>query len=194
MALTRVPTAENTAPSLNSRPRGQTSNSKDLAAPSRPQPGGEGWALRQPAISGLPLGVSEDLENLPRIILVSGDDSLMPELSRVLHPCPLEIRSVKSCQEAAYEVGRCGTADVIFTDSQLPDGDWKHVLQLSRGAAARSVVILASRFVDVRLYLDALEAGAFDYVVPPFNTVGLGYIIVNAAYACLKKRMNAHSS
>lgn len=112
----------------------------------------------------------------------------MPELSRVLHPCPLEIRALKSCLEAAHEIGRCSTADVIFTDLYLPDGGWKQMLQMARQTPARAEVILVSRFVDVPLYLDALEAGAFDFVVPPFNTVELGYIIVNAAYACFKQR------
>ena len=137
---------------------------------------------------------SAETEPLPRIILVSGNDRLMPELNRVLNPCPLEIRPLKNCLEAGKEIGRGDTADVIFTDIQLSDGDWKQVLQMARKAPARAEVILVSRFVDVPLYLDALEAGAFDFIVPPFHTVELGYIIVNAIYTCSKQRGHRFSS
>ena len=109
----------------------------------------------------------------------------MLELDRALNPCPLEIRTVTSCREAGDEIGRNSMADVIITDVQLFDGDWKRVLQMARQSPTPAEVVV-SRFVDASLYLDALEEGVFDYVVPPFRTVELGYIIVNAIYACLK--------
>jgi CheY-like chemotaxis protein len=137
---------------------------------------------------------SAKTESLPRIVIVSSNDALISELSRVLDPCPLEIRTLKSCLEAGKEIGSGATADVIFTDIQLSDGDWKQVLQMARKAPARAEVILVSRIVDVPLYLDALEAGAFDFVVPPFHTVELGYIIVNAIYTCSKQRSHRFSS
>ena len=186
MATTRIPIAGNSNPSPNSHSRGQ--RPKELPASLHPQ--SDGRVLKRLSV-GEPSAYSfarGETEELPRIILVSGDDMLLAELSRVLDPCPLEIRTLKSCLDAANEIGRCSTASVIFADIQLPDGGWKHVLQLAREASARAEVILVARFVDVRVYLDALEAGAFDFVVPPFHTVELGYIIVNATYACFKQR------
>ncbi len=185
MSTTRISIAGSTKPSLSSRLRGQ--EPEELAAPLRPQ--SDDRPLKRPTIGEpSPYACARgETEELPRIILVSGDDMLLAELSQVLDPCPLEIRTLKSCQETAHEIGGCSTANVIFTGIQLPDGDWKHVLQLARETSARTKVIVVSRFVDVQLYLDALEAGAFDFVVPPFHAVELGYIVVNATYACFKQ-------
>lgn len=129
-----------------------------------------------------------EAEGLPRISLVSNGDALMAALNQALEPCPLEIRLFRSCHEAWIELGRSTTAEVIFTDVQLPDGDWRRLLGLARENESRAEVIIVSRFVDVPLYLDALEAGAFDFVVPPFRTEELGYVIVNAMYGCCKQR------
>ena len=117
----------------------------------------------------------------------------MLEVERALNPCPLEIRAVASCREAEHEIEHNRTAEVIFTDLQLSDGDWKQILQMARQSPAPAEVVIVSRFVDVPLYLDALEAGIFDFVVPPFHTVELGYIIVNAIYACFKGRTQKFS-
>lgn len=195
MNPTRIPTTGNTTPSLNDHSHAQRSKFKKLPAPVHHEPDSRNWALEW-ADSGelAPHSCAcAETENLPRIILVSGDGSLMPELHRALDPCPLEIRTVGSCLEAGREIGDCRTADVVFTDIQLPDGNWKQVLQMAGRIPTRVEVILVSRFVDVRLYLDALEAGAFDFVVPPFQTVEIGYIVVNAIYACFKQGSHGFS-
>jgi DNA-binding response OmpR family regulator len=52
-----------------------------------------------------------------------------------------------------------------------------------RGAArlpAPADVILVSRLVDDGLYISALESGALDFVVPPFNPSDVAYVIGNA--------------
>lgn len=129
-----------------------------------------------------------DMEGIARISLVSNGDALMTALNRALAPCPLEVRLLRSCQEACVELGSSTTAEVIFTDVQLPDGDWRQLLSLARERATRVEVIVVSRFVDIDLYLDTLEAGAFDFVVPPFRTEELGYVVVNAMYECYRQR------
>lgn len=117
----------------------------------------------------------------------------MLEMEHILNPCPLEIRTVTSCREAGCEIERNSTADVIFTDVQLFDGDWKQVLQMARQSPNPAELVVVSRFVDVPLYLEALEEGVFDFVVPPFRPVELGYIIVNAIYSCFKGRTQRFS-
>jgi len=191
----RLPVTEDTKPSPSNPSRRQRFKFKEFPAPSRAQSDARCQAMKRCGSGELdPRGcASAEMEDLPRIILVSGEDTLMPELNRVLDPCPLEIRTLKGYLEAANEIGRCSIPNVIFTDVHLPDGDWKQVLQMASQAPARTEVILVSRYVDVRLYLDALEAGAFDFIVPPFHTVELGYIVVNAIYACFKQSAHAFS-
>lgn len=70
---------------------------------------------------------------------------------------------------------RPGCPQMIFTDITLPDGTWADVLRL----AAQHVVpvILVSRFVDSGLYINSLEHGVFDFVVPPFMGADLAHIV-----------------
>ena len=44
-------------------------------------------------------------------------------------------------------------------------------------------VVVVSRYVDVDLYLDALEKGAWDYIVPPFRAADLAYVVNGAIWA-----------
>ena len=69
---------------------------------------------------------------------------------------------------------------MIFTDITLSDGTWADVL----GPAARHCVpvIVVSRLVDFDLYVQSLERGAFDFVVPPFLSADLAHIVRCAAW------------
>ena len=41
-------------------------------------------------------------------------------------------------------------------------------------------VIVVSRFVDIDLYLKALESGASDFIVPPFSAADVAYVVRTA--------------
>lgn len=195
MPSARLGIKETRTSSLKDRPRSKGAEFLELPMPSGDKAGDRNQVSRMPGSRRLALRgcACVETEDLPRIILVSSGDGLMASLCRALDPCPLEIRHLQNCGQVAREIGRCTTGQVIFTDVQLPDGDWKQVLGMARQTSARAEMIVASRFVDVPLYLDALEAGAYDFVVPPFRTVELGYIIVNAIYACSKQRTQRFS-
>ena len=190
MSTARQPIRGNNPESLKNFPTSKRANFQEPITPSTIEADDRNRASKWPGhnrstVCGCSCVESEDL---PRIVLVSGGDDLMAGLSRALDPCPLEILCAKDCRDAGLQIGRHSTAEIIFTDVRLPDGDWKEVLRMARQMPARAEVIVVSRLVDVPLYLDTLEAGAYDFVVPPFLTVELGYIIVNAIYACFKKR------
>ena len=190
MASVCGPTPGKSIPSLKNYSPGKKHNSRECPSPLRGQTEGEGqiskW--REGGRLALKCCATDETEKLPRIVLVASGDGLMQELHHALNPCPLEIQTFTKCREAVDEIQRHTTADVIFTDLQLFDGDWRQVLRMAKQSAAPAQVVVVSRYVDVPLYLDALEAGVFDVVVPPFRTVEIGCIVVNAIYACFKGR------
>jgi two-component system response regulator (stage 0 sporulation protein F) len=59
---------------------------------------------------------------------------------------------------------------VIFCNDTLPDGDFQALLRESRKSTASAPVIALSRLGDWDSYLDALDAGAFDYITYPLDT------------------------
>ncbi len=49
-------------------------------------------------------------------------------------------------------------------------------------------VIVVARVVNTRLYVEALEAGAFDFIVPPFEVPALEHVVTCAADRVLADR------
>jgi two-component system KDP operon response regulator KdpE len=69
---------------------------------------------------------------------------------------------------AALEHWEDGRPDVVLLDLGLPDTDGIHVVRRMRREATTPIVILSGRD-DERTKIEALEAGADDYVTKPFS-------------------------
>lgn len=98
----------------------------------------------------------------------------------------LERQGVKTvqacnCAEASRLLQGFEPPELLFTDTKLPDGNWADAIRLAQKAAAPVNVIVVSRLVDVRLYVEALEAGAFDFIAPPFEDSELAHVVRCAA-------------
>jgi DNA-binding NtrC family response regulator len=107
--------------------------------------------------------------------------------------CALERQGVRVTQagsraQAKRMLGRLNPAPLVFTDAQLPDGTWADILALAEKAALPVNVIVVARVVDTRFYVEVIEAGAFDYIAPPFNATDLAYVVRCAADNVIARR------
>jgi two-component system response regulator (stage 0 sporulation protein F) len=109
-------------------------------------------------------------------------------LQLALEEQAIEVHSVKSCGEAALSLWSEQPPHLVFTDVQLPDGNWADVLTLSRKAPQPTNVIVVSPIVDIQFYIEALERGAFDFIVPPLTDVDLPHVVWIAADNVLSRR------
>lgn len=100
----------------------------------------------------------------------------------------VETRSVPTCGEALGYLWSDDAPHLVFTDTQLPDGNWSDVITLARKAPVRTNVIVVSAQVDVPFYLEAIDRGAFDLVTPPFEPKVLAHIVRCAAESSLRGR------
>jgi len=116
------------------------------------------------------------MTEVPALLVYDAEEPL-GALKRLLDDQSISSHRVHSCNEAAQELERWKVLRLVFTDTQLPDGTWRDVLTLVSKAAAPAAVIVVSRFVDVPLYLDAIESGAADFLVPPFVRADLAHVI-----------------
>jgi FixJ family two-component response regulator len=69
---------------------------------------------------------------------------------------------------------------LVFTEAKLPDGTWADIVKLAIAAHKPVKVIVVSHFVDVDLYVDTMEAGAFDFIVPPLSASELTHVVKSA--------------
>lgn len=100
----------------------------------------------------------------------------------------VKLRQARTCAQARRMISGPCPPDLVFTDIQLADGDWSDVVRLAQGARAPVNVIVVSRLVDIPLYVQTIEQGAFDFITPPFEPSDLAYVIRCAASNAFERR------
>jgi DNA-binding NtrC family response regulator len=86
----------------------------------------------------------------------------------------------RNCSEAVAILRDSHPPALVLTDTSLPDGGWADVLEATRACASYTPLIVVSRLLDVRLCLDVIESGAYEFVVPPLASADLAYIVRGA--------------
>lgn len=102
----------------------------------------------------------------PRLLVLCEDSEARASLDQSLARCPVErvyVSSLGALREAVAQ--RAGEA-VIYAGDR-PGNGLRDVLQWPEVRESRLPVIAVSRFGEMRDYLAAMEAGAFDYVARP---------------------------
>jgi DNA-binding NtrC family response regulator len=118
------------------------------------------------------------MEGRVRALLVYADGEPSQSLDLALQNLKVEVCRARTCQEA-WSLVRVNPEppDIIFTDARLPDGSWEELLGLARGMGLPPKIIVVARVEDPRFYLQAMEDGAFDFMLPPFESAGLAHVI-----------------
>src|ERR1700730_1882132 len=124
-----------------------------------------------------------------RALVVHDQDEPLGELKRVLQNLDIEVVRARTCNEAFTALHQDSPPRLVFTDVTLPDGSWKDLLRGVAGTPAPADVILVSRLVDVGLYISALESGALDFVVPPFDPSDVAHVIGNAVRDIVSRKI-----
>jgi DNA-binding NtrC family response regulator len=112
-------------------------------------------------------------------LLVHDEEGTWAELTALLQKHGLQTTQARNCAEAQVAL-RIHPPSLIFTDAVLQDGTWAGIQALAKGAARAMPVIVVSWFVDIPLYLDVLEKGAADFIVPPFRGEDIAYVVKGA--------------
>ena len=114
-------------------------------------------------------------------LLVHDQAEHMQALATTLRDQGVRVYHVRTWQAAAHELQRADPPHLVFTDSVLRDGDWTDIVLLAGSASQPVNVIVVTRVMDTKLYLEALEGGAFDFIVPPFASLDLAHVVRCAA-------------
>lgn len=117
-------------------------------------------------------------------LLVYEQDGPIHTLEPNLISQGMRIQRCRSCSEAQATLREPNLPSLILTDVCLPDGTWEEVLKAANAAATSVPLIVVSRIIEMTLYLDVLERGAHDFIVPPISFSDLAYIIRTAVVKC----------
>ena len=110
-------------------------------------------------------------------LLVHNRSVHVTQLVLVLEALGIKCREAATSSAVREELSAVQVPQVVFTDTFYADGDWKDVVHLAQGARQATNVIVVSRLEDVRLYLDTIDFGAFDFIAPPYQESDVSHLM-----------------
>jgi len=103
--------------------------------------------------------------SMPTVLIVDDDSRIRQAARLLLESTAFEIVGEGSSVDEARAALHSARPDVILLDLGLPDGSGIEVLELTRSATNRPVVIVLTVFDDDAHIFDALRAGAVGYLL-----------------------------
>jgi two-component system response regulator HydG len=107
------------------------------------------------------------MDGRARIVIVDDKESMLKMLSTLLQD-DYEVEPCNNGRDAVESVRR-SPADVVLSDIRMPDMDGMQVLQTVKREAPETEVILMTAFADVSQAVEAVKAGAYNYLTKPFE-------------------------
>src|SRR5215471_135443 len=103
-----------------------------------------------------------------RILVVDDEENLRLVLRTMLKRAGYEVETASTGEEALDKVEAFGP-DVVLTDVRMPKMSGLDLLASLRAKQNAATVIVMSAYGSVDLALEAMKAGAYDYVGKPFK-------------------------
>jgi two-component system, response regulator, stage 0 sporulation protein F len=101
-----------------------------------------------------------------RILVVDDDPCFLRILSRILTNENFQVTTTTDACEAVESLGTM-PFDLIISDLRMPECDGLSLLQAVRKAGFDIPIIILTSFGDVETYLEAMNAGATEYLNKP---------------------------
>lgn len=120
-------------------------------------------------------------------LLVSEGDKSFKKLKDLLKGQQIEVRSAQTCEEVARLLDQTHP-ELVFTNARLPGGTWSDVVRLAEKTSIPTNVIVVGRCKNTDLYLSAMDFGAFDFILPPFEPAPITHVARVAAENARRRR------
>lgn len=105
---------------------------------------------------------------MSQLLIVDDEPSIAWSLSEFLRDQGHEVAIASSAEEGLGHL-ESNPADAILLDVRLPGMDGIKALPLFRDRAASAPIIVMTAFGDLETAVSAIEGGAFDYLIKPFD-------------------------
>lgn len=112
-----------------------------------------------------------------KLIIVDDDQNFCSMLTDIFKE-EYDIANFTDSMDALRHI-RKNQADVILTDIVMPGVDGINLLQIVKGEAFETDVIMMTAFANVENAVDAMKKGAYDYIVKPFKIEELSMRLKN---------------
>jgi DNA-binding response OmpR family regulator len=89
-------------------------------------------------------------------------------LTAVLDRMAVPVRTARTCAQAIQAL-RSQPATLVVYEEDLPDGNWRRILEETDQWMSPPLLIVISRFADEQLWAEVLNLGGYDVLVKPFD-------------------------
>ncbi|MBL0224974.1 MAG: sigma-54-dependent Fis family transcriptional regulator [Geobacteraceae bacterium] len=115
----------------------------------------------------------------PRILIIDDDTSLRRVLEYNLQETGYAVATAASGEEGLSRFDEVSPA-LVITDMKMPGMDGMQVLKAVKERAPETLVIMITAFGTVDIAVEAMKAGAYDYITKPFNRDELRLTVAKA--------------
>jgi len=122
-----------------------------------------------------------------RVLVVDDEPFIRKLAERELARPGREVTTAATAAQAMRTVKR-GGFDVILLDVRLPDGNGNRLLEHFRETLPDVEVIMITGYSEVASAVEAMKAGAYDYVTKPFSLDRINLLIDRAFQRRLMQR------
>jgi two-component system response regulator PilR (NtrC family) len=114
-----------------------------------------------------------------RLLIVDDEQSLLDFLTVLCTGEGYEVVTATNIREARERIAE-RTPDLVLCDMLMPDGNGLDLLREIRAVESGPAVILMTAYTSTRSAIEAMKAGAYDYVPKPFDVDELKVVIHRA--------------
>ena len=105
---------------------------------------------------------------MAKLLIVDDQRNMRTTLAMMLRGAGFEVDEAQSGEEGS-ERGATGAYDVLVTDLRMGSKDGIDVLRAVKGASPMTEIIVMTAYGTIESAVEAMRAGAFDYIQKPFT-------------------------
>lgn len=125
--------------------------------------------------------VSEEERSSTRILVVDDDSTVLESCESVLDTAGYKVDAVRKGREAVRRLqGR--DYRILLVDQKMPDTDGFEVLETARSESPETLVIMMTGYASTEGSVQAVQAGAWDYLPKPFTATQLQVLVGRAVH------------
>jgi NtrC-family two-component system response regulator AlgB len=113
------------------------------------------------------------------ILVVDDERNIRQHLTTFLRGLGHTVEAAGTGAEALAALER-GAFDVVLSDVRMPSMDGMSLLTAVKGRAPDAIVVLMTAYATVPQAVEAMRAGAYDYLVKPFALDAVGLLLQRA--------------
>jgi len=124
---------------------------------------------------------------LPAVLHVGASPEDGQRLTGIFQKAGWYLRSVPTISEALRHL-RFAYSPVVISERDLPDGNWRSLLEDILSLPYPPYLIVSSRLADEHLWAEVLNLGGFDLLSTPFDRDEVQHVVGHACESWHRKR------